>query len=339
MQKFLSKLGSLAPLALSTSVQKREYLRRFKAQPSASLAEKRPRVTNGFLLDRARLLVAPVGLDSVVRSFVEKGIERRVGAALDFGRQIVHRLHNVLSQDGRNVHLDTCLDGPFSFHLADLAELFDDGPALDNVAGLTAWEATAALKSQLRSAGVLHGVAEHGTLAIFSCRRTKPLRRNRSPTGCIRPGSKPTWCVCAWFVEQLRRGSRRSRRSLCRSREHLLLRGTKATNPLRELRKKHDECVGVRRFIVGEIEPRRHGRAHEGESAAGPKHASLPNAGRNDRLHLLSRQNVGTERDDTATVFGSGAELQHLHGIAQVEMKVSSVGNRCRAEKASGVSR
>jgi hypothetical protein len=161
--KFLAKLGSLARLALSAGVQKREYLRRLERSRSRPPADG-PALTSAFLLDRARLVVAPVGLDSVVHSFVKKGLSAG-GAALDFGRQIVQRLRDVLRQDGRNVHLDTCLDGPFGFHLADVEG--DEWPAAEEVAGLTAWDATAALKSQMRSAGVLHGVAEHGTLALF----------------------------------------------------------------------------------------------------------------------------------------------------------------------------
>jgi hypothetical protein len=157
--KFLSKLGSLARLALSAGVQKREYLRRLeRSRPRPSTNA--PALTSGFLLDRARLLVAPVGLDQVVHAFVMKGLSAG-GAALDFGRQIVQRLRDVLRQDGRNAHLDTCLDGPFDFHLTA------DQPAPENIVGLTAWDTRAALKGQLRSAGVLHGIAEHGTLALF----------------------------------------------------------------------------------------------------------------------------------------------------------------------------
>jgi hypothetical protein len=157
--KFLSKLGSLARLALSAGVQKREYLRRLernRPRPSGDA----PALISGFLLDRARLLVAPVGLDHVVHSFAKKGLSAG-GAALDFGRQIVQRLRDVLRQDGRISHLDTCLDGPFH------AQLTDDLPTAENIAGLTPWNATAALKNQLRSAGVLHGIAEHGTIALF----------------------------------------------------------------------------------------------------------------------------------------------------------------------------
>jgi hypothetical protein len=160
--KFLHKLGSLARLALSAGVQKREYLRRLersRPRPSAD----GPALTSGFLLDRARLVVAPVGLDRVVASFVNKGLTAG-GAALDLGRQIVQRLRDVLRQDGRTAHLDTCIDGPCRFQLT---EAVPAGPSSEEVAGLTAWEPTAALKSQLRAAGALQGVAEHGTLALF----------------------------------------------------------------------------------------------------------------------------------------------------------------------------
>jgi hypothetical protein len=166
--KLLAKLGSLARLALSAGVQKREHLRRLercRPRPAADA----PALTSGFLLDRARLVVAPVGLDSVVQSFHNKGLAAG-GAALDFGRQIVQRLRDVLRQDGRNAHLDTCLDGPFGFLLGGTEGergCVSAPSCAEEAAGLTAWDATAALKGQLRAAGVLHGVAEHGTLALF----------------------------------------------------------------------------------------------------------------------------------------------------------------------------
>jgi hypothetical protein len=185
--RFLSKLGSLARLALSAGVQKREYLRRLeRSRRREHEPETSATVTNGFLLDRARLVVAPLGLDSVVHSFVKKGLSSG-GAALDFARQIVLRLRDVLRQDGRTVHLDTCLDGPFEFHHAQAAEQNDQWPLAENVAGLTAWETTATLKSQLRSAGVLHGVAEHGTLALF-------LPEDETPS----PEQHADWLHTAW---------------------------------------------------------------------------------------------------------------------------------------------
>lgn len=164
-EKFLPKLGSLARLALSAGVQKREYLRRLeRSRPHPSASE--PALTSSFLLDRARLVVAPVGLDRVVHSFFNKGLSAG-GAALEFGRQIAQRLRDVLRQDGRHAHLDTCLDGPFGFRLSEAGSGGDAWPTDEETAGLTAWDAGAALKNQLRSAGVLHGMADGGTAALF----------------------------------------------------------------------------------------------------------------------------------------------------------------------------
>ena len=163
-----------------------EYLRRLERSRSRTDADG-PALTSGFLLDRASLLVAPVGLDAVVHSFVNKGLSAG-GAALDFGRQIVQRLRDVLRQDGRNAHLDTCVDGPFRFRLAETnSATTDEWPAIEEAAGLTAWDRAAALKSQLRSAGVLQGVAEHGTLALF-------VPEGQTPS----PEEVSDWLQTAW---------------------------------------------------------------------------------------------------------------------------------------------
>ena len=151
--RFLKKLGSLARLALSAAVQKRDYLRRREAVPGA------PPVTSGFLLDRARLAAAPVGLDAVVQAFTGRGLCSG-GAALEFGKQIVQTLHDVLRQDGGQTRLATCLDGPDDFH-------FGEGLTVARAAGLTPWDAAAPVKHQLRAAGALHAAAEGGTSALF----------------------------------------------------------------------------------------------------------------------------------------------------------------------------
>ncbi len=159
--RFLKKLGSLARLALSAAVQKRDYLRRREAAPGA------PPVTSGFLLDRARLVAAPVGLDAVVQAFTGRGLCSG-GAALEFGKQIVQTLRDVLRQDGGQTRLATCLDGPDDFRM--------DGEALTvgRAAGLTPWEATAPMKSQIRAAAALHAAADGGTAALFLPADTRP---------------------------------------------------------------------------------------------------------------------------------------------------------------------
>jgi hypothetical protein len=147
---FLQKLGSLARLALSAAVQKRDFLRRHTAD--------RPALTRGFFLDRARLMVAPVGLDAAVRMLTGKGLCD--GKTPEFGRQIVQRLREVLHEDGRSCLIDTCLDAPAEF-------TFDAAPGEPSaVAGLTPWDTTAPVKAQLRAAGVLHAAAEGGTAAV-----------------------------------------------------------------------------------------------------------------------------------------------------------------------------
>jgi hypothetical protein len=162
--RFLHKLGSLARLALSAGVQKREYLRR-RERTRAGKPTDAPAVTSGFLLDRARLLVAPFGLDAVVATFTGKGLGAG-GEALDFARQIVQRLRDVLRKDGAGTRLETCLDGPFHFRLGETPEA-EPLPVAAEAAALSGWDQDTPPKEQWKATGVLHGLAEGGTLALF----------------------------------------------------------------------------------------------------------------------------------------------------------------------------
>jgi hypothetical protein len=145
-ERFRQRLGSLARLALSVAVQKRERIRQ---QARADTALRR-----GFLLDRARFIVSVVGLDEVVRLYTDWGLANG-GTSLELGRHIVTRLRDVLHHDGRLVQMETCLDGPFAMQMRE------------GVAGLTPWDSRASVRSQLRAGGALHALAEHGTLALF----------------------------------------------------------------------------------------------------------------------------------------------------------------------------
>jgi hypothetical protein len=164
---FLQKLGSLARLALSAAAQKRAFLRRQGAAAGSVLAR-------GFLLERARLVVVPVGLDAVVRGLTGCALGESK-AALDIGRQIVLRLREVLEQDGRRTNLDSCIDGlpttpADGFMLdraADSGSEVERGVTAERVAGLTPWAPEQPAKSQLRAASVLHAAAEGGTAAVF----------------------------------------------------------------------------------------------------------------------------------------------------------------------------
>ena len=153
VDRFCQRLGSLARLALSAGVQKRDHLR--KAIPE---------LTRGFLLDRARLVVVPVGLDEVVRLYTDWGLASG-GPSLELGRRIVGRLCDVLRHDGRLAQLQTCVDGPARFERG----------ARERVPGLTPWDERASVQSQLRAAGALHALAEQGTLGLHLSADDEPL--------------------------------------------------------------------------------------------------------------------------------------------------------------------
>jgi hypothetical protein len=151
--RLLPKLGSLARLALSAAAQKREFLRRHRRHWPA------------FFLDRARLVVAPVGLQAAVEQLLG-GLSNSGGPALSFAQQVVQHLRDVLGRDGQTCRLATCLDAPADFLLDDRT----GSSALDrplHPAGLTAWDPRAPAKDQLRVAGCLHAAAEMGTAAVF----------------------------------------------------------------------------------------------------------------------------------------------------------------------------
>jgi hypothetical protein len=150
---FLQKLGSLTRLALSAAAQKRNFLRRQDRGRGA--------LTRGFLLDRARLVVTPVGLEETVRTLTGSGLCTHRGA-LDLARKIIQRLRDVLRQEGPVYQLDACVDGGAGFFLDQ-----DSDGSPSGVAGLTPWDMTAPLRQQVRAASSLHGAADMGTAAIL----------------------------------------------------------------------------------------------------------------------------------------------------------------------------
>jgi hypothetical protein len=144
-ERFLHKLGSLARLALSAAVQKRDFLRRH-----------RPALGRGFLLERARLVVTPEGLGEVVCVLAGGDLPSR-GPALEFARRVLQRLRDVLRQDGLACRIATCLDA---------------APGVAPVEGEA--EPPATVKQLLRTAGSLHAVAEGGTAQIILAAERPP---------------------------------------------------------------------------------------------------------------------------------------------------------------------
>lgn len=151
---FVQKLGSLVRLALSAACQKRDFLRRHRLG--------RPGVTRGFLLNRARLLLAPIGLDEAIRVLLGRGLDSAPG--LELAQRMVRELRQILRHDGAAAHLDTCLDAPANFTLDEEPLTFARPASL--VAGLTPWTSETPAKDQLRLAGVLHA-KESGTAAVL----------------------------------------------------------------------------------------------------------------------------------------------------------------------------
>jgi hypothetical protein len=99
-ESYLQRLGSLARLALSAALQKRNFLRRHTAS--------RPGLGRGFLLDRARLSVSPLGLEATARRFTGQGVWEGP-AGLEFARAVLQRLQTSLRQDGQSCRLETTL--------------------------------------------------------------------------------------------------------------------------------------------------------------------------------------------------------------------------------------
>jgi hypothetical protein len=106
---YLAKVGTLARLARSAGHAKQDFLRR----------RGRAAITSGFLLDRARLLVVPVGLEFVVRELTSQSLCDG-GAGTHFGVQIARRLREALAA-GKRHNLEAVLDS-YPIPLTPLAE-------------------------------------------------------------------------------------------------------------------------------------------------------------------------------------------------------------------------
>jgi hypothetical protein len=160
-ERFLLKLASLSRMAVSAAVQKKSFLRCHAAE-SQDLAR-------GFLLDRARLVVVPIGLYAAVTALTGQGMAGEKASTL--GEQVVSSLCANLRQAGHAASLDVTVDGPCwspsaragGFSVGDDNQL----PNPDQVAGVTFWGANADAKAQVKATGPLHAGAESGTAAVL----------------------------------------------------------------------------------------------------------------------------------------------------------------------------
>jgi hypothetical protein len=141
--RLLDKVRSLTRLALSAALQKREYLRQ--------QARSTPGLASGFLLERARLLVVPLGLDEMAALMAGHGV-CAAAESLELGKSVLRRLREVLEAEGRSATLETCLDA---------------APWHGQGGGPTCWDREAPVKSQLQALGELHSASGGGTGTLF----------------------------------------------------------------------------------------------------------------------------------------------------------------------------
>jgi hypothetical protein len=160
---FLRKLRSLARLGLTAAIQKRRFLSRNCRQQPA------------FVVDRARLSVVPIGLDSVTRHYTTQAIVPGTPGA-DFAFRIVHGLHEVLQEEGPMHNLDVSLDSAptseptlmGSFNVLSAEAVSEAHPSVDQIAGLTTWNDGLSLSEQIMAAAPLQARIQAGTAWLLS---------------------------------------------------------------------------------------------------------------------------------------------------------------------------
>lgn len=158
-ERFLTKLVSLVRLALSAATQKRSLLRRLK--------EENPLLAQGFFLEKARVILVPIGLEAVVREFTGDGCCSRVPAPGGFACQILERVRNTAREDGKALLLDAVIDSPLCDNsFATTAQTTNSNRAFEQIAGVTTWDDQASLLRQLTACGSLHDAAQGGTALI-----------------------------------------------------------------------------------------------------------------------------------------------------------------------------
>jgi hypothetical protein len=158
-ERFLVKLVSLIRLALSAATQKRSYLRR--------LRDTNPILAHGFFLEKARVVVVPIGLDAVVTDLMGESCCSRTAAPLAFACQILEKIRTTLHEDGRALLLDAVLDSPLiDDQFEPVGRELDKTTDPEHVAGVTVWDHQSPLIRQIGVCGSLHEAARGGTALV-----------------------------------------------------------------------------------------------------------------------------------------------------------------------------
>jgi hypothetical protein len=141
-EQFLHKLGSLCRLARSAGHAKYDFLRKHG----------RAELTRGFLLERARLVVVPLGLEAAVRHIMSKPVSDG-GDGTSFAAAIVECMHDALIREPPR-NMDAALD-----EMPPVDEL-------SSTAALSPSDPDSPPRQQIKAAGALHRIAGAGTAVI-----------------------------------------------------------------------------------------------------------------------------------------------------------------------------
>lgn len=154
IEAYLEKLATLAGLARSAA---RHRLHRLRAVGAAELAE-------GFLLERSRFVLVPIGLEATVLRLAEL-VGPSATPPSELAERIVRTMRQVVEEAPGGPPWGV-LDGipGGEFHVLGPAEEDTGDPV---PWGLTSWDATAGPMEQLRFVEPIHRAAESGTAAIW----------------------------------------------------------------------------------------------------------------------------------------------------------------------------
>ncbi len=105
------------------------------------------------MLDRSRLLVAPLGLEAAVRELTHCPV-CDTGRGSQAATAIIERIRQALNLEPR-MNLETCIDG-----FPPLANSAADGPVnSETISGPTPWDADSMPRVQLKTAALLQTTA------------------------------------------------------------------------------------------------------------------------------------------------------------------------------------
>jgi hypothetical protein len=160
IERLIGKLGSLVRMALSAAAQKREFLKKH-LRATATL-------NRGFLIDRARTAIVPVGLEAISRLFCGHGLCAS-SSALGFAKRVLKRLQEAIEQDGRSYLLDACLDSWSIPSDANgvLVRSADEDTQAEFLSALSPWDSASLARDQLKTAGEIHAMIGRGTATII----------------------------------------------------------------------------------------------------------------------------------------------------------------------------